>query len=431
MPRRGGRGGGYDSYDGNFGNPPSSNTRELLCSTCGASFPSFYKGRRAPICNQCKERALQDKERACRARTLLGAVLTRRRANDIARFVEIACGGDARLLGSALREEPRLSRLLTKAHRGFSCHTPLLTHLCAQHDPAIDMDETFLRLIQLVFTALPSVVVGVPETADNIWHDECAHPVDLLCRGDPNFETCRDALLGDVRWTRELHPLLPLNVRQTYVLVARVLWRWHLHADVYLDAVASFLPPTFANKSSSFLAAHRTILETAQKMGVRVTAKLWAESTLEGICFHLPYVSPRQLADRDFMRVQHIDFVDAALGCIEVDERRSSGRGQVRRSPAFDPTTSFKIAGDIRKRVVTLGPISACLLDLPVHSKLALTPEEGSELREVARLHRDTPDKTPRAALASWMHIMDDETPVDVAMGKFRDDAVDDFFDAW
>lgn len=130
----------------------------------------------------------------------------------------------------------------------------LLSTLCARLDPCQSIPQHFVQLIQTVVVACPQAVVP-----DSLW--TWTHPMNFLCRGDPLFTQCRDVMLKDIRWSPDIHPLLPREVQLCYVLLARIPWKHEVTEEgEILRCIASFLPPVVTNQRSKAVSC-RTVLE--------------------------------------------------------------------------------------------------------------------------------------------------------------------------
>ena len=382
------------------------------CVTCSTIFNTTYKGR-VPTCRACR----LEEERIEAARYVIAGVLRHWRERKIARLMIEA----AKLAVPAivcLLKQPTYARLLKAATPELIREVPdntdnqltsfksyvngsLLATLCARFCAGSPIPPSLLLQICLVVAAEPSVL---HQDATHNWH----HPLDFLPRGDPLFQQCKEAMLEDVRWTPDIHSLLPGRVKQSYHILARILWRHNVHIEHIFKHICSFLPPLVRNRSSDLI--FQTTLEIANGLGVKITQALWEEVTLSTIATLVSsdagtYVAPGQLGALDWNFPGFFEL----NGVAGVPELRTSGK--TCRSIAFAKRHAESIFMDAKKAVVDIkNTLALEALGLPNQCRVAMTKEQQHSLRAIA----SAGDASSSESCKDWL-VINDRTGVDEA----------------
>lgn len=394
------------------------------CSICNSAFETRYRGRE-PKCRACMEH----ERRVSDAEMVIGDLLRRWRERKVSHLMHEARVNNVSSIVRLLKKSDYLRLLQTATPElirevpdegltSFRAYFPasLISTLCARINPNTRIPAELLVLIRPMLAALPSILY--PPSPD-FTHGHWTHPVNFLCRGDPLFNQCRAALLDDLRWGPDVHSLLPEEIQETYILLAKILWKNYIQ-DAF-ESIIAFMPPVIQNTSSNFV--YKTVFEIAEDLGVKTTQSLWEEVTLRMISTIMSqetgtYVSPSQLRMLDF---RYPGFFELE-GVAGVPELRSSGSARI--SVAFEPHHARLIGKMIRERIVTVQNVSALkALGLAAPTKVAMTEQQ---LRDIKSVAEQAADSNNDGIYSPWLTI-DDFTAVDDAHEGPQFDDLPDF----
>lgn len=383
--------------------------RNLVCLLCNTYFLSTYKGK-TPKCRDCIERDRQIE----RAKESIGKLLCRWREHKISNLVKMANENDTSSIVSLLKQ-PDYIRLLQEAtpelmrevpccemtsFRAYS-NASLLSTLCARVDPNKSIPASLLVLIRFAVAALPTVLYPHITSLSGEW----THPVNFLCRGDPLFKQCRAALLDDVKWSPDIHPLLPNELKSKYVFLIKILRRNNIHTGDISELICSFLPPVINNQSSEY--AFQTILEIADDSSAKITQDLLEEITLSTIAAIMSLETGENIYPALLRNLNdtYPGFFELE-GVAKVPELRMSGN--VCPSIAFATNHRFEIDKIIKKRIVSIGnQLALNALGLSSPCKVAMTTQQFNLLKSTLEVAGPYMYK-------NWL-VIHDETAVEEA----------------
>lgn len=290
----------------------------------------------------------------------------------------------------------------------------LVETLCARVNPNTRIPIYFPVLLRPLLAALPSALY--PDVTHHHW----THPADSLCRGDPLFNECCAILLGDAQWAPDIHSLLPIETQQTYVLLARILWKNQVHAaEGIFQKISTFLPPVILNTSKNL--THRTVLEISEGLGALITEELWSEVTLRELSGLMSYVTDEYISPAQ-LPMLHFGYPDVfeLQGVMGVPELRTSGQACL--SIAFETNISRRVSDMIKERIVHVeNEFAVKSLGLTVPSKVAMTTQQRSDLTDVTT----NSDPDSEGIHSAWLQIQDDTRVEEVLNPTFAEDIPD------